>query len=204
MSLSKPTGFRLSPAGCYCPQTGKGRGSVPMKHTLADASHRECKAQTSSMAYSNKMIKEDHLLACTTRMLEIQARAGHPTPALLQVPVDRPLGFHPNYRVHPAFGHTPSRLPTIHLSKNMINTAANQLRFVVVNFSFASHRLAGRLLAVAFAQGRRILASPPTLSTGVAKDFSQPFAPINPSPNTGRTGLIVQTLTTSFVAKSLS
>jgi hypothetical protein len=36
-----------------------------------------CKAQTSSMAYSNKMIKEDHLLACTTRMLEIQA-LGYP------------------------------------------------------------------------------------------------------------------------------
>ena len=119
------------------------------------------------MAYSNKMIKEDHLLACTTRMLEIQARADHPqdrSPA-----VERPLGFHPNYRVHPAFGHTPSRLPTIHLSKNLINTAANQLRFRR-RASLAPRRL----VAVAFAQGRRILASPPMLSTGVAKNFFSP------------------------------
>ena len=86
------------------------------------------------------------------------------------------MDFCPNYRVHPAFGHTSSRLPTIHLSKNILNTAANQLRFVVVVFSFASRRL----LTAAFAQGRRILASPPTLSTGVAKDFSQPFAADQP------------------------
>src|SRR3982751_3308116 len=119
MSLSKPTGFRLSPASCYCPRTGKGRGSVPMKPTLSGESHRECKAQTSSMAYSNKMIKEDHSLACTTRMLEIQARAVHPLGRSLTV--ERPLGFHPDYRVHPASGHTSSRLPTIHLSKNLIN-----------------------------------------------------------------------------------
>jgi hypothetical protein len=127
------------------------------------------------MAYSNKMIKEDHLLACTTRMLEIQARADHPEP-IQPIPVDRPLGFHPNYRVHPAFGHTPSRLPTIHLSKNYNNTAANQLRFgVVISFP----------IAVAVGQGRRILASPPSLSTAVAKIFSalrggQPLANYRP------------------------
>ena len=64
-------------------------------------------------------------------MLELQAWAGHPpdrSPA-----VDRPLGFHPSRpSTNGALGHTPSRLPTIHLSKNLFNTAANQLRFGVV------------------------------------------------------------------------
>jgi hypothetical protein len=54
------------------------RPGVSRIHSPSRARFTGCKAQTSSMAYSNKMIKEDHLLACTTRMLEIQARADHP------------------------------------------------------------------------------------------------------------------------------
>ena len=76
-SLSKPSGFRRSPDGCYCPSPAKARGQLASTHRFRRAFTR-CKAQTSSMAYSNKMIKEDHLLACTTRTLEIQARATHP------------------------------------------------------------------------------------------------------------------------------
>jgi hypothetical protein len=132
MSLSKPTGFRLSPAGCYCPRTGKGRGSVPMKHTLADASHRECKAQTSSMAYSNKMIKEDHLLACTTRTLEIQARAGHPPPVQAWQQTDH-LDFRPDYRVHPASGHTSSRLYDYPLVKEQLHMCVTALTASHIN-----------------------------------------------------------------------
>jgi len=58
-------------------QSARTGGSAGVGFVLPDYSVNAnskpeiCKAQTSSLAYSNKMIKEDHLLACTTRMLEI-------------------------------------------------------------------------------------------------------------------------------------
>jgi len=61
--LSKPFGLRLVSEKLLLPHAGKGDG---VSRTVIQTDSN-CKAQTSSMAYSNKMIKEDHLLACTTR-----------------------------------------------------------------------------------------------------------------------------------------
>jgi hypothetical protein len=98
------------------------------------------------------------------------------------------LDFRPNYRVHPAFGHTPSRLPTIHLSKNLINTAANQLRFgVVMSFAFHASRL-----SAAFAQGEADITVASNTVNRCREDFSQPPRPVIASPDTGRTELIVR------------
>ena len=84
------------------------------------------------MAYSNKMIKEDHLLACTTRMSEISNRRVHNRS---QKPCcDHTFWILPGPLQYTETSEpTSSRLPTIHLSKNLANTAANQSRFVVVN-----------------------------------------------------------------------
>src|SRR5687768_8318883 len=69
----------------------------------------ECKAQTSSMAYSNKMIKEDHLLACTTRMSEIFVRLPDPPPGKPSDKTARRLGFRPNHASTPAPSDTHPR-----------------------------------------------------------------------------------------------
>jgi hypothetical protein len=71
MSLSKPIELRqlnrlLLPV---CRQ-GKRVSQSQNQAASRPALLLNCKAQTSSLAYSNKMIKEDHLLACTTRMFE--------------------------------------------------------------------------------------------------------------------------------------
>ena len=90
-----------------------------------------------------------------------------------------------------ALGLTSSRLPNIHLSKSSIKTAANHLRFgVVISFP----------VAVASGQGRRILASPPSLSIGVAKNFSA-LRGVDQPPHNHRLGtrFIVHT----FVATSV-
>ena len=99
--------------------------------------------------------------------LRFKLAADHPRPT--EVRRGRPAAWilRPNRPAYNnrALGLTPSRLPNIHLSKNSINTAANHLRFgVVISFP----------IAVAFGQGRRILASPPSLSIVVAKNFLSP------------------------------
>jgi len=77
MSLSKPIGSRLVRTAVTAPRRLRRKVCRHQcrDHQLALAgtsSRRKLrKALASSMAYSNKMIKEDHLLACTTRMLEI-------------------------------------------------------------------------------------------------------------------------------------
>jgi hypothetical protein len=82
------------------------------KHPAANYSHlvfTECKAQTSSMAYSNKMIKEDHLLACTTRMSEIFVRLSDPPPGKPGGKTARRLGFRPNNPVQSGLSDTHPR-----------------------------------------------------------------------------------------------
>ena len=79
MSLSKPIGLRQSRPAVTAPSSAKTKGQS--RHVVSRkrlTRHSNCKAQTSSgthpregWAYSNKMIKEDHLLACTTKMFEI-------------------------------------------------------------------------------------------------------------------------------------
>ena len=74
------------------------------------------------MAYSNKMIKEDHLLACTTRMSEI---FGAQLPSGPESCDSSPSGRHdldhPSHLVHRGNPDThPRGCPTIHLSKSTL------------------------------------------------------------------------------------
>ena len=98
---------------------GRPNPATPSLDVAAGLSHPNCKAQTHlSLAYSNKMIKEDHSLACTTR--ECPSR-----PLLPPAPpegagwLEEPFGSPGTRRYTGTPGHTPSRLiPTIHLSKS--------------------------------------------------------------------------------------
>jgi len=99
------------------PHRRQRRRGQPDPPTPFGTSFTGCKAQTSSMAYSNKMIKEDHLLACTTRMSEFSSSRRSPTGANSH---GRPTTWIRPGRLSTTrrSGHTPSRLPTIHLSKS--------------------------------------------------------------------------------------
>jgi hypothetical protein len=75
-SLSKPRELRLFFTRSLLPRRRQRlTGSVRRIHVIACATPKtrlSCKAQTFSMAFSKKMIKEDHYLACTTKMFEIE------------------------------------------------------------------------------------------------------------------------------------
>src|SRR5438270_8018752 len=96
--------------------------------------------------FSKKMIKEDHYLACTTKMFEIVLRLPGPDFSKLR----RRLGSSRPRRTPALLNTHPRGYPTIHLSKSLVANAVGNLRY--------QHR-DSRFQAGAPATGRRILSS---------------------------------------------
>jgi hypothetical protein len=127
------------------------------------------------------MIKEDHLLACTTKMFEILACASPPAranPRQQSHDLDRPDRSSTPELPDPH----PRGYPTIHLSKSTSNPYADfsSATDLTANTggNFRYRRRVPRL-------GRRILASRSRVSTGVREDFrrasARPFERVEPT-----------------------